>query len=140
MLCPVDFSDAGEEALRYAVSLGAQLRAEAVHVLYVHQAARASAPGGKGAAAALKQQAARRLEDVVKRYCAHAVDVVPHFAEGVPYEVIPEEAARLGVDLVVMASHGRTGLEHTLLGSVAERVIRGSAIPVCTVPVRRSPH
>lgn len=139
MLCPIDFSDAGEEALRYAVSLAAQLRVDAVYILYVHQAVRGSASGGD-AGAALKQRAARRLEDVAKRYCAHAVDVVPRFTEGVPYQTIPEEAARLGVDLVVMASHGRTGLEHTLLGSVAERVVRSSAIPVCTVPLRRDAH
>lgn len=142
MLCPVDFSDAGEEALRYAVSLAAQLRVESVHILYVHQAARAAASGAAiaEAGAALKQDAARRLEDVAKRYCAHSVDVVPHFIEGVPYEAIPEQAARLGVDLIVMASRGRTGVKHTLLGSVAERVVRSSSVPVCTVPVRRKPH
>jgi nucleotide-binding universal stress UspA family protein len=51
-----------------------------------------------------------------------------------PAEAIVRIAKEEGFDLIVMGTHGRTGIEHLLLGSVAERVIRGSEVPVITVP------
>jgi universal stress protein A len=137
ILCPVDFSLASEEALRYAVSLAAQVGAERVHVLHVHQPPRLSAVSGGAAVDASKRDAAHRLEDVTKRYSAHDVELFPHFVEGVPYEEIVREAQRLGVDLIVIGTHGRTGLAHMLLGSITEHVVRRSPIPVCTVRSRR---
>jgi nucleotide-binding universal stress UspA family protein len=56
---------------------------------------------------------------------------------GVPHEVIRRYAAEHGVDLVVMGTHGRTGLDHALLGSVTERVVRTADVPVMTVPLDR---
>lgn len=133
ILCPVDFSAPAEEALRYAVSLAARLHAEPVHVLYVHQAALAAGNEATAAQRAARDHAARQLEDIAKRYSVHDVEVVPHFVDGVPYEAILSEAARLGADLIVMSTHGRSGLAHALIGSVAERVVRQASIPVCTV-------
>jgi nucleotide-binding universal stress UspA family protein len=52
---------------------------------------------------------------------------------GLPGPTILEMIPKLGVDLVVMGTHGRHGLSHTLLGSVAERVVRASEVPVFTV-------
>jgi nucleotide-binding universal stress UspA family protein len=133
ILCPIDFSAPAEDALRYAVSLAARLRAEPVHVLHVHQAALLSGHEASAAQRAAKDHAARRLEDIAKRYSVHDVEVVPHFVEGVPYEAILSEATRLNADLIVMSTHGRSGLAHALIGSVAERVVRQASIPVCTV-------
>lgn len=134
ILCPVDFSAAAEEALRYAVSLAARLRVGPVHVLHVHQAALSPVRGHAALAqAAMKQHAARQLEDLTKRYSAHDVELVPHLVDGVPYEVIVTEAARLGVDLIVMGTHGRNVVAHALVGSVAERIVRRSPVAVCTV-------
>jgi len=133
ILCPVDFSAPAEEALRYAVSLAARLGVEPVHVQDVHQAALASGHEASDAQKAVRDHAARQLEDIAKRYSVHDVEVVPHFVDGVPYEGILAEAARLGADLIVMSTHGRSALAHALVGSVAERVVRQSPIPVCTV-------
>lgn len=133
ILCPVDFSAPAEEALRYAVSLAARLGVEPVHVLHVHQAALVSGHEASDAQKAARDHAARQLEDIAKRYSVHDVEVVPHFVDGVPYEGILSEAARLGADLIVMSTHGRSGIAHALVGSVAERVVRQSPIPVCTV-------
>jgi len=55
-------------------------------------------------------------------------------AEGVPHVEIVRLAGEIGADLVVMGTHGRTGLQHVLLGSVAERVVRSSPVPVLVVP------
>lgn len=130
ILCPVDFGASAEEALRYAVSLAAELHARTVYVLHVHQ------PAGGGGDPRVKQHAARQLEDMTKRYCAHDVDVVPRLTEGIPYEAIVEEAKRLGVDLIVMGTHACRALARAVVGSVAEHVLRHSPIAVCTVRKR----
>ena len=62
------------------------------------------------------------------------LDVTPHMVRGLaPAEVIVETASNLGCELIVMGTHGRRGLPHLLLGSVAERVVRTSTLPVLTV-------
>ncbi len=64
----------------------------------------------------------------------HGIDVTPHLVRGIaPGEVIVEKAGNLGCDLIVMGTHGRRGISHLLLGSVAERVIRTTPSPVLTV-------
>jgi len=62
------------------------------------------------------------------------LEVTPHMVRGLaPAEVIVETASNLGCELIVMGTHGRRGLSHLLLGSVAERVLRTSSVPVLTV-------
>lgn len=64
----------------------------------------------------------------------HGIDVTPHLVRGIaPGEVIVEKAANLGCDLIVMGTHGRRGISHLLLGSVAERVIRTTSSTALTV-------
>lgn len=62
------------------------------------------------------------------------LEVAPHMVRGLyPAEMIVETASKLSSDLIVMGTHGRRGLSHFLLGSVAERVLRTSSVPVLTV-------
>jgi nucleotide-binding universal stress UspA family protein len=62
------------------------------------------------------------------------VEITSHLVRGIaPGEAIVESATSLGCDLIVMGTHGRRGLSHLLLGSVAERVVRTSSVPVLTV-------
>jgi nucleotide-binding universal stress UspA family protein len=138
ILCPIDFSSTSEEALRYAVSIAAQLGARELHVLHVHQPPAVVLPDGSMMAELpdARRHAARALEDEAKRYSAHDVTIVPHLSDGVPYEVILAKATELGADMIVMGTHGHHGLKHVLLGSVAERIVRLSAVPVCTVRPR----
>ncbi len=64
----------------------------------------------------------------------HGVDITPHLIRGIaPGEVIVETAGTLGCGLIVMGTHGRRGISHLLLGSVAERVVRTASSPVLTV-------
>ena len=84
----------------------------------------------------LRQHLGHELEGMAKRYSTHGVEVLAHLAEGLPYEEINERAADLDADLIVIGTHGRTGLGHLLLGSIAEKIVRNSRVPVCTV---RSP-
>jgi nucleotide-binding universal stress UspA family protein len=61
-------------------------------------------------------------------------------AEGVPFDQILKVAKRLRCDLIVVATHGRTGLAHVVMGSVAENVVRRATCPVLTVrPPRIKP-
>jgi len=52
---------------------------------------------------------------------------------GIPYEEIIRKAQEISASLIVLGTHGRTGLDHIIFGSTAERVVRGSACPVLTI-------
>jgi nucleotide-binding universal stress UspA family protein len=74
----------------------------------------------------------KALEESIEEQ--YGIDITPHMVRGIaPGEVIVETADTLGCGLIVMGTHGRRGLSHFLLGSVAERVLRTSKIPVLTV-------
>jgi nucleotide-binding universal stress UspA family protein len=81
------------------------------------------------AAEAIEETAAALPEDV---------DVERVVESGVPHAELLDYAERSPVDLVVMGTHGRTGVEHYLIGSVAERVVRESPVPVLTVRLEES--
>lgn len=63
------------------------------------------------------------------------ISIKTFVAKGIPYKVIIDAAERWGADIIVMGTHGRTGLPHLLLGSVAEDVIRRSKKTVVIIPV-----
>ena len=142
ILCPVDFSAASEEAARYAVQLAGSLGASRLAFLHVFQ--RPIGPAIEVASTfidaqaevAIKEHLRRELEGLAKRHSAHGVEVEASLLEGIPYATIVEQAEAIEADLLVMATHGRTGLSHLLLGSVAEKVVRTSTVPVCTVRVK----
>ncbi len=75
------------------------------------------------------------LAAVERRAAATGVPVTTAVSRGVPYEEILEYAARNGVDVVVMGTHGRTGVDRFLLGSVTEKVIRRATMPVLVVNI-----
>jgi nucleotide-binding universal stress UspA family protein len=81
------------------------------------------------------------LQNFVEEHISPDIPLTPVLRFGDPAQVICRFAEEEGIDLVVMATHGRTGLRHILLGSVAERVVRHSSVPVLTVkprPLRES--
>ena len=149
ILVPIDFSRDSVHALAYASDLGAALNAELRLLHVVDQTYLATAPelmmaNPKFAKLledqwrAAEAQMARIAADLGKKGRA----VRPLMKRGSPAHVIVETAKRSGVDLIVMGTHGRTGLAHVLIGSVAERVVRTARCPVLTVrysPRRRRP-
>lgn len=142
ILCPVDFSATAEEAARYAIGLAEQLGATRVVFLHVFQ--RPVYPVSEVAGSfvdatseeAIKESLRRQLVGLAQRHSQHGIDVDALMLEGFPYPTINDAAQEEGAEMIVMATHGRTGLGHFLLGSVAEKIIRTSEIPVCTVRVR----
>ena len=80
----------------------------------------------------------KQAETLAARLRRPSVDVQSRVVQGAPALEITRLSAELGADLVVMGTHGRTGLSHLLVGSVAERVVRTSLVPVLTIPPDRS--
>ena len=68
----------------------------------------------------------------VRDYAAVEAYVVP----GIPYDEIIKKALETGADLIVVGTHGRTGLDHVLFGSTAEKVVRKSPVPVMTIRIK----
>jgi len=127
LLVPHDFSDAADGALRYAIDLAAKLGAEVlvVHAWQLSAYASPSSDLAKG----LERDLARDLEKVIAKH----VTIHRHLRMGVPYVEIVSATNDLGCELVVIGTTGKTGIEHFLLGSVAERIVRTSSVPVLTI-------
>ena len=87
---------------------------------------------------ASKSGAMEKLEDLVRRVDGKDVVVLPILLIGVPFEEIVRYGGEHEADLIVMPTHGRTGLAHFLLGSTTERVISHSACPVLVIRTRPS--
>jgi nucleotide-binding universal stress UspA family protein len=82
----------------------------------------------------LHDAAEAAVADAVARAEATGVDVTPAVRVGVPHQEIRTYADEVGADVVVVGTHGRTGISRALLGSVAARVVRTASIPVLVVP------
>lgn len=137
ILSPVDFSDTSDHAVEYAVELAKGLGAE-IHLLHVYQLPMYSMPdgallAGPDVATRIMDTARESLDALAQRLADRGVTVERHLTEGVPHQEIDRVAKEVGADLIVMGTHGRTGLGHLLLGSVAERVVRIVPVPVLTV-------
>ncbi len=84
----------------------------------------------------LAEFAQSKLDDLLPSIRAECPDAKGVIKVGVPWEQILAVAAEVRADLIVMGTHGRRGIAHAIMGSVAERVVRLSAIPVLTVRSR----
>jgi nucleotide-binding universal stress UspA family protein len=85
----------------------------------------------------LRQGAQEALEEMIKAKVPDDIEVETFIETGKPVEVIITFAQEKGIDLIVMATHGRSGFSHLFIGSVAENVIRHSPIPTLIIPEKR---
>jgi nucleotide-binding universal stress UspA family protein len=137
ILCPIDFSPGSQRAMRVAARLATESEAE-LSLLHAWYVAPVAFPGELAVAGDVMQQmsdgAAQALEAAVREVQALGVKrVTPELATGLPWRQIVDRADDPAVDLVVIGTHGRTGLARVLLGSVAETVVRHAACSVLTV-------
>jgi nucleotide-binding universal stress UspA family protein len=135
---PTDFSRGSAAALRRAVALAKACRAPLVlvHVMTPPSpfVGEDSAPSSYAELLAVARRSAkRRLAALLARTRREGVRARSVFAEGLPADEILRAARRARADLIVMGTHGRTGLSHFFMGSVAERVVRESRCAVLTV-------
>ncbi len=146
ILTPIDFSPDSLHALRYACGLAAELGAQLLVLHVVDQTYLAATRELRVANPALAKLLDEQWESAhtqMARVAAGLMHRVPHcrtlVQRGSPPHMIVTTAQRSGADLIIMGTHGRTGLAHLLIGSVAERVVRSARCPVLTVrrPVRK---
>ncbi len=139
ILVPTDGSAGVERAIEQAVELAAAHGAT-IHAIFVINTANfASLPmetSWEGVSDILREDAEEALARVREIADASGVPVQTHVLEGGPSNEIVAFADEEGCDLIVMGTHGRGGIDRLLLGSVAERVVRSSSVPVLTVRVR----
>jgi nucleotide-binding universal stress UspA family protein len=139
ILAPTDFSDHSKQAIAYARQLAKLFGARLLllHVVELPPFPIEGLPPGRLGGTILddlERQAADDLAQVLPQETE--VEVERRVVTGVPYRKIVEVAAAEKVDLIVMATHGRTGLGHLIMGSVAERVVRTAPCPVLTMRPR----
>lgn len=135
VLIPTDDSDPARAAADHAVEVAASTGA-ALHVVHVVETSALGSAASAGAVLdSLEAAGERAIETVIDR--AEAADVSTVEAavlSGSPYRAIVEYADDHEVDCIVLGTHGRTGLDRYLIGSVAERVVRLAGVPVIVVP------
>lgn len=137
ILAPVDFGAGSDHSLEVALDL-AKLTGASVHLLHVYQIPVYGFPdgaflAGPEIATRLSEAAQKGLDNVVQRVANRGVKVEGQLRQGNPPDEIVAAAQELGCDAIVLGTHGRKGIAHALMGSVAERVVRTSPIPVLTI-------
>ncbi len=135
LLVPIDFSECAQEALEYAARLAKQVNAR---VRLVHAMTAAAYPldfalFGVSEEKALRKKVHEHLDELVSVVKADGIVAEGVCEPGAPAEVILKHAKEDGAGAIVMGTHGRRGLSHLALGSVAEYVVRHAACPVFTV-------
>ena len=138
IMVPTNFSDNSLRALPYAVSLAerydAKLKLVYVNVpsLQVSDVAWV-AMDDRSTSGEHMDKARRTLEKIVLDQIPREVPVDAELLTGDPVDSVVEYARDNGVDLIVMATHGRGGISHVLMGSVAEHIVRKAPCPVLTL-------
>lgn len=136
ILFPADFSKSSEAALHYASSLAKETGAK-LHIVHIGDESTAYLAGYGGFAQVpdLPQQIEKQNRAALKetKPTVPDVDYESHYLSGIADREIVDFADREGVDLIVMGTHGRTGVSRLLMGSVAEGVLRRANCPVLTV-------
>ncbi len=135
ILCPVDFSDASRNAVRYAHEFAKGMGSTLVllNVVEPRPMAVDMSLSYVPLEEDLEKAAREDLDEIITAEREKGVEVQAEVQIGTPAEVILEKAAELGVNLVILGSHGKTGLSRLLMGSVAESVVRKAKCPVLIV-------
>jgi len=140
ILVPIDFSECSERALEVAFELAKAFGAE-VHIAHVYPPSAYVAPPlvpGPVMIGQFRDQSQQAFDEYRSKLSRdRGTPIAGTLLEGTPHVEIVKHATELGADLIAMGTHGRTGVEHLLIGSVAERVIRTAQMPVLTVPPTR---
>lgn len=135
IIVPTDFSNLSFTAFDYAKDIAKRWGAK-IHVVYVLEkqppflAMRSLDVNEDQVMKSMEEQAKKQLEDTVKKFGKTDLDISPVLLKGVDYEELVKYSKKIKADLIVLATHGRTGFIHTLIGSVTEKVVRHAKCPV----------
>ena len=139
ILVATDFSDGSDEALAQAIEAAKPDNAE-IEIMHVIELAEEFPFGTVYFDAdygALYMSVDMRLSERADRVRAAGLACTTKIREGSAVPEITQRGRDIDADLIVVGTHGRTGLSHAMLGSVAERVVRRASCPVLTVPFSR---
>ena len=144
ILLPTDFSSLSLSASEYAINLAEQYSAK-IHVLHVLEKTppiltiRSLDLSEDKIIKTIEQDAQKKLDNAVKKIKKNkSIEVEGIIRKGIDFEEIIKYSEKMKIDLIVIATRGRTGIMHTLLGSVAEKVIRLSKTPVLVSKPKRN--
>lgn len=146
ILVPTDGSDVAQTAVDQAVDIAAKYGAD-VHALYIADTDAIAYSLGAEQVDRIRQGKFSEMTELQEKAEAatgyvreegekHGIDVTEHHAGGQPHDMIADYAEDHDVDLIVMGSHGRAGVRRALLGSVTERTLRSTHVPVLVVDYR----
>jgi nucleotide-binding universal stress UspA family protein len=138
ILAPTDFSELSKVGILYALEMARDVSAEVVvyHAIDVGGQWQ-DRPPAVAAHHDMLEESRRLLDKFLADNFADCIDLVEVRCAvefGTPHKNIVEKAAAEGVDMIVMSTHGRTGLNHIIMGSVAEKVVARATCPVLVVP------
>lgn len=138
ILVPIDFSDYSKSSLRYSVNFAKHFQANLI-LIYVVEPVVYPPDFSMGQIAIptvgleMDKRASDELDKLAAKEIPGNVDVKKIIKTGKPFVEIIETAAEEDADLIIIATHGHTGVEHILFGSTAEKVIRKAPCPVLTL-------
>jgi universal stress protein A len=141
ILVPTDFSESAETALAKAFQLAEKLGAR-IHLLHAYGIP--PVPDAMGMSVGvdligpIERAASAELKQLAQRYAQRPEYAGSLLELGDARDVIVRAAKQLSADLIVMGTHGRRGVQHFVLGSVAEGVVRNAPCPVLVVPMAKS--
>lgn len=139
ILVPIDFSDCSRKAVQYAVPFARQFGAELNLVYVAHPTYPVPYPGAVDLASVEpdnRVQDGLKLRAIAKHDIPGGIKTKVHVPVGHAADQIVELARVAGADLIIMATHGHTGLKHVMLGSTTESVVRRAPCPVLVVRQR----
>jgi len=144
ILVATDFSETADHALDYAIELAARIGAT-VTVLHAYELPVVCFPDGAFIASAdlstrIAEAAQSGLDATTRTREGRGVELTKVLKQAAPWEAVAQATNELGIDLVVCGTHARKGLVRTLLGSVAEKLVRTSPVPVLTIRAPEHAH
>lgn len=138
ILFPTDFSKSSDYALQYAISIATAFKAK-LYILHVIEGAHREdyflvlTLTSEEIEKKLKEEAQKNLEKLVSKNLSQEIEFETSVKSGTPFVEIIRAAKQESIDLIVMSSHGKSGISEILIGSVAERVMRKAPCPVLVV-------
>ena len=141
ILCPIDHSDCSKEALKYAVTFAMKDEAK-LYLLHIIDI-RTFNEGLEAMSMQIPDEETLellkiKLLDCIPEEMRDDMNVEAIVIQGIPFAEIISTAREKEIDMIVICSHGRTGIKHMMLGSVSEKVVRKAPCPVLTV--RQTDH
>ena len=131
ILCATDFSDSSRYALEYAVAIAERHQAP-IELLHVMEPSAYSTERLESEEVTFSQKMNNRLREFT-RGIPDTVMINLKTISGIPTIEIIRRANQIEADLIIIGTHGRSGIRHMLIGSVAEKIVRTAACPVMTI-------